>query len=233
MRIRDSLATVEESDPRPRTYSAKLFHTPRYREITTLVKQHVGGEIAILFDVGCGRGLYHDWLVRAGVEVGLYVGGDIDPSRLREFRGERIVHDAQHLPLRERSVDCVLCSEVLEHLEKPLTAFGEQLRVSRNWLVVSFPREELKNAIGFRYHEHISRISPSELMTSAKNRSFKLVASRKLRFAVPPSVFDRLFTFSWNRLRLFSTTLRILSTLLGMMCLIEDCVLLFEKSEKA
>jgi ubiquinone/menaquinone biosynthesis C-methylase UbiE len=228
LRIKDFLATVEESDPRLSTYSAKLFHTPRYREVTTLVKQHTG-EIGILLDVGCGRGLYRDWLLRSGVKVGLYVGGDIDPSRLRQVRGERIVHDAQHLPLRDGSADCVLCSEVLEHLEKPLTALSEQLRVSRNWVVLSFPEEELKNAIGFRYPEHISQPRLDELEALAKNKSFRLVANRTLRFAVPPSVLDRLFRFTLSRLRLFSAGLRVLTALLGAMCLIEDHVVLFQK----
>ena len=45
--------------------------------------------------------------------------------------------DAACLPFKTNSFDVVLCSEVIEHLERPFAAIGELLRVCRHYLLIT------------------------------------------------------------------------------------------------
>lgn len=47
--------------------------------------------------------------------------------------------EAGRLPFGEGEFDCVLCLDVLEHLESAHAVFDELCRVSRRWVIVSLP----------------------------------------------------------------------------------------------
>lgn len=49
--------------------------------------------------------------------------------------------DIYKLPYKDNSFDVVLCTEVLEHLEKPKHALEELLRVSKKYVLLSVPNE--------------------------------------------------------------------------------------------
>jgi SAM-dependent methyltransferase len=58
--------------------------------------------------------------------------------RARElFDLDSLVVDAGRLPFPDHSFDVVLCSEVIEHLENPIPALRELVRVSRRGVVIS------------------------------------------------------------------------------------------------
>lgn len=54
-----------------------------------------------------------------------YVNLDMDTK-------PNIYGDVQQMPLREQSVDCILCTEVLEHLTFPERCVGEMYRILRD-----------------------------------------------------------------------------------------------------
>lgn len=223
-KIRLLLTTIGESDPRPFTYLARLFHKPRYNELAKITHGITAGKIGILLDIGCGRGILYQWLLKEGVEIDMYVGCDIDRKRLKETRGEKVLCDAHHLPFRSGLIDCIVCSEVLEHLKQPLLAFSNVLKTSSKWVIVTFPDEKIKNALGFRYPEHVSEVRLEELIKLSTTR-YILLYRKKLYFAFPPSIFDRIIDFSPLRVRLASTVLKVLSRLLGELCLIKTEIL--------
>lgn len=89
-------------------------------------------------DIGCGVG---DVCVYAGHRRAHVVGIDIEDLLIqraseamrdvpaRSFRG--IVSDCDPIPLPDDSVDVVVCTEVLEHVENPSRFLGELVRIGK------------------------------------------------------------------------------------------------------
>src|SRR5581483_3385723 len=51
--------------------------------------------------------------------------------------------DIYHIDAKANTYDVVICSEVLEHLERPEEALQDLIRVTKKFLVVSVPNEPL------------------------------------------------------------------------------------------
>jgi len=188
------LVTTEAiSDPRPKTYLARLFHKPRYDQLVELLLQFVGRKISVLIDVGCGRGALYEFLKKNGINTEFYIGCDIDKETLKEAGNiERVLCDVQHLPFKKNAGEVIICSEVLEHTANPNLGFSELLNASQRWIFITFPEERLKNALGFRYFEHISEPNAKEFKNLAEKKEFRLIKINKKYFIFPPSVFDKL-----------------------------------------
>lgn len=85
------------------------------------------GKIAV--DCGCGKGVY-GYLIRATRpfgKKGKFIGIDINENRLNYVKfyniyDKRIKSDITKLPLKSKSVDFLICSEVIEHLPEKLGA---------------------------------------------------------------------------------------------------------------
>jgi SAM-dependent methyltransferase len=102
---------------------------------------------ALAADVGCGEGvllgrLGNVWADRPVVAV------DIDPREVCLARANApvvlpTVASAYALPFRAASFDLVICSEVLEHLDRPAAAIDELWRIARTTVVLSVPNEPL------------------------------------------------------------------------------------------
>ena len=92
----------------------------------------------ITLDVGCGPGSVTASLARAVGPDGLTLGIDISASMLaRAVRAESgpqigfLRADAQRLPLRDATVDAVVCIAVLQLVPDPVAALAEMARVLR------------------------------------------------------------------------------------------------------
>lgn len=80
--------------------------------------------IKIALEIGCGKPKHK--LTGEMVEIAnnnKYIG--LDKTNF----GQNLIADAHALPLRENSVDFVLCRAMLEHLEQPFKAVDEIYRV--------------------------------------------------------------------------------------------------------
>lgn len=230
--VKTIFGTIGESDPRPNTYLARLFHKPRYDEIVDIIRDFIGFKINVLIDVGCGRGILNEFLLEIGVRVDLYICCDINELYLQEAKGvniDKVLCDAHNMPIRERVADLVVCSEVLEHLKNPLKTLINIFLSSSQYVLITFPDEKIKNALGFRYPEHISDIELRDVLYIAGRLGYRVKLHRKLYFAFPPHLFDKIFSFSYRKLWLFSIVLRIFSRILRGLCLIKTEILLFEK----
>ena len=108
-----------------------------------------------ILDVGTGSGdiaaALERWAHARGQTVSV-IGIDLTPSLLTHGRARPVVAgDAMRLPLRDASVDVVVCSQLLHHFAG---ADAERLvaeldRVSREWVVVADLRRSLLAAAGF------------------------------------------------------------------------------------
>lgn len=103
-----------------------------------------GGQIRLL-DAGCGEGFlskqikehFPDWKV-----IGLDGAEEaIDLARAFHKGIDFKVGSIYKLPFKDKSFDIVVCSEVLEHLDRPYDALRELKRVTDGALLLTVPHE--------------------------------------------------------------------------------------------
>jgi SAM-dependent methyltransferase len=128
---------------------------------------------AIVADVGCGRGGLMSTLRKSGLAVfreSCVVGFDIFRPYLldcKKVHDDVVLCDIRCLPLKDRSVDVVVASEVVEHMPKADgLGFIEGLeRVSKGTLALTLPvGENLKAFLedDNPYQAHLSSWHPDE-----------------------------------------------------------------------
>lgn len=161
-----------------------------------------------ILDIGCGHGRHS---ARASEFEGtLTVASDRcldDLRRAREvvafhhdLRGashgccEMALSDIHHLPFRDRVFDLVICSEVLEHVDRPATAVTQLVRVLKpgGALALSVPRQwpetlcwQLSEAYGntpgghvriFRSRDLVKRVTAQGLTWTGRHHAHALHA---------------------------------------------------------
>lgn len=150
----------------------------------------------IILDLGCGLGLNAISLNFGGAKT---IGIDIAKSKLiKAKRVIDVVHaTGEHLPIKDKSIDITLCSEILEHVIYPESILQEILRVTKDYAILSFPSctspvGRLKNLISsFRRENknndtiltkgssgHLRTISYSQFKKWAKEYDFKILEAR-------------------------------------------------------
>ena len=90
-------------------------------------RPYISGRV---LDVGCDKALLKT-LVPGLDYIGVDFGGTPDLSINLE--------EIDHLPFDDSFFDCVVCSDVLEHLDNLHHIFGELVRVSSRFLIISLP----------------------------------------------------------------------------------------------
>ncbi|MBK8759892.1 MAG: class I SAM-dependent methyltransferase [Sulfuritalea sp.] len=108
-----------------------------WREIQVLVK-HVSPEKGQTWlDVGCGERPYSALFAAAS-----YIGLDVQASgRPSAMKRADVTYDGKRFPIAKGSVDGVVCTQVLEHVDQPERFVLELARVLHDggWLVFSAP----------------------------------------------------------------------------------------------
>ncbi len=90
----------------------------------------------LILDLGCGSGRHTAYLIQNELQV---IALDISPVQLkRVIQGDRVCGDAVRLPFKSDTFDSLLCSELLEHLEKPELCVNEVHRVLKDGGVACF-----------------------------------------------------------------------------------------------
>jgi len=113
-----------------------------------------------ILDVGCGRQPY-----RVLFPSSLYIGMDLSIERR-----PTVVGDARSIPVKSGTVDCVLCSEVIEHVFEYREAIKEIERVLRpgGKLVLTAP-----TSWGLHYEPHdFWRFTPYSLRRILEDEGF-------------------------------------------------------------
>jgi SAM-dependent methyltransferase len=128
-------------------------------------------DMGLILDAGCGTGQVASQLKRSGHR---FIGLEIDDSKLAAARGKRthfamVLASVEQLPFRSGSFDCVLSTEVIEHLkfdgsERALTEFQ---RVAGGTVIVTTPNgegEEPKEAESNLHQAHECAWTASDLI---------------------------------------------------------------------
>lgn len=105
----------------------------RSRIIGTFLRDHAEAGASVL-DVGCGTG---EFILRFGSQADICVGIDLSKFALKTGSKKLkaasfLLADATAIPIREQIFDLVICSEVMEHLERDGEAVGEISRVLKD-----------------------------------------------------------------------------------------------------
>ena len=146
-----------------------------------------------VLDLGCGGGFMSEALASRGAEV---IGIDVSPSAItiatRHAASQGLpirylVGSAEDLPLPSRCVDCVVCVDVLEHVESLDQALDEIRRVLRPSglflfdtinrtslarFVIVFCAERVLRLLPPGTHDPARFITPAELDAKLKERGF-------------------------------------------------------------
>lgn len=92
-----------------------------------LVEQYLSPD-SILLDAGCGAGIETCINYKQGVK--LAVGVDLSAEiKANETVHEKIIGDICRIPLKDKTIDIVLCRQLIEHLKYPEKFFKEVSRV--------------------------------------------------------------------------------------------------------
>lgn len=107
---------------------------------------------ASILDAGCGEG-FGTGFIAERMPTARIEGIDVSAGAIayaEQHFGERVsyrVGSVYELPYEDDSFDLVLCSEVLEHLDRPEDAVREITRVARRHVLLTVPLEPYFDAL--------------------------------------------------------------------------------------
>ena len=195
----------------------RLLHNlvpARIKHFETIVGAWKGN---LVLDLGCGGGFMSEALARKGARV---IG--IDPSqaaiRAAQDHAQRegleidyLVGRGENIPLAERSVDCVVCVDVLEHvadLDRVLDEIRRVLKAGGVFLFDTINRTRLaslvivhmgETALGLLprgTHDPAKFIRPSEMQSKLSERGFDVGPF----VGLGPRGVDRRLDFTFGKL---------------------------------
>ena len=120
----------------------RLFSRPAYRRRLRLLRRLTGLCSGRVLEVGCGSGLFVEFLRSAGYEAEGVEPSDADAEYARECLGLPVVHGGLDAPsLSPGRYDAVLLVYVLEHIPDPRDAVARIRRLLRpgGWAVLGLP----------------------------------------------------------------------------------------------
>jgi SAM-dependent methyltransferase len=155
-------------------FKARLTADFPFKTIYRDLKKFLPGVTGKLVDVGAGQSPYKHLL---NTNVTQYVGLDIYGADNFGYNNPEIVYyDGKQIPLDSESVDALLCTEVLEHVEDAQELIDEMHRIlkpgSRG--VITIPWSARYHYIPYDFH----RFTPSRLKNMFAAFSSTLVEPR-------------------------------------------------------
>ncbi|CAN5623271.1 hypothetical protein BH23BAC4_BH23BAC4_16260 [soil metagenome] len=132
------------------TTSSRIYrwHTDVFHEaLLDLIDSATPSPRSIL-DAGCGEGYVSNLIAERNPQAKL-TGIDASEGAIAYAQtnfghaGDYQVASIFELPFPDNHFDLVLCSEVLEHLDDPMSALEELKRVSRRHVLITVPREPI------------------------------------------------------------------------------------------
>ena len=155
-------------------YDQHRFTTPRrrrrnlrkWRAIRLALDEAT--DLRSVLDLPCGTGRFTGELARSGLNV---IGGDISLQMMREAASSpQVEHpdiagyvqaDAEELPFRDRSLDCVISIRFMFHVD-PITRrriLREMGRISKRWLIIDYRHRYSARWVSWRIRHALGVLS--------------------------------------------------------------------------
>lgn len=146
-----------------------IKHTSKNPIQKLLIKNFYSSLIALakplkaesILDAGCGEGFTMNKLSKNNISEKIE---GIEYSRDAIMLGKKLFPNltfkegsVYDMPYKDNSFDLVTCTEVLEHVEDPLKALKEALRVSKKYVLISVPNEPFFMLGNFLRGKNLSR----------------------------------------------------------------------------
>lgn len=176
-------------------YDARAYDSPilpqrlwQRKRHHTIIRWATGANRVL--DIGSGSGM-SSWAIPNLTAV------DINPAKMRYLHGwhhvPAVVGSAFHLPFADKSFDCIICSEMIEHVQESESLFAEMLRVLEDGgkLILGTPDygswvwrtiERLYGILlpwGYA-EEHITKYTRAMLLDAARTHSLEICGEKIL-----------------------------------------------------
>jgi len=118
------------------------------RRVREFIISKVPKDVNSILDVGCGNGWAAKEFLSQGKKVSSLDISLTNPSKAKQLYQSQnhfgIVADSFHLPFNNESFDCVIASEIIEHVVYPVDFIKESLRVVKRGghLIITTPYKE-------------------------------------------------------------------------------------------
>ena len=153
----------------------------RIKKTVDLIPQNVQS----LVDVGCGNGVFVNYLNKFNPKIEI-LGLDRSEAALKYVKTNKQVCDIENIPLPNKSMDCITCLEVIEHLPVPVyeKALSELTRISNKYIIISVPFEENSEEFYnqcpscktiFNYEMHLRRFDDKKMQGLLNSYGFSCV----------------------------------------------------------
>ena len=153
-------------------------------------------------DVGDSSGIFLRAFGKKRVSV------NISEAALRNIRQknlEVIKGNIECLPLRDRSVDHVLCFEIIEHTRNPILALRELERVSSKSVFVSLPHVSKTTIYPHAYDParppwecHIFEVCHRDFLSLLSHTGLELRSSKIVEVLAPRGLYERMAFGLWK-----------------------------------
>lgn len=169
-----------------KAYDSEIFKCEKEYFIEKIIMPNITTRM-IIVDIGCGIGFVIKKLYKMIDDSSMIVGLDITMNSIMYAKNEfglnnLLLSNNYYIPLKDGSVDLVICSEVIEHLHDPKKSLSEMYRVLRKsgTLILSTPNGlyvKLFHHRKFVCLDHINEFTFFDIKKMLKNNNFKIVYS--------------------------------------------------------
>lgn len=118
------------------------------RRLHESIIKEVAEDMSVILDVGCGNGWVSKKLIPTGRKViSMDISTENPVKAVREVQHKNhagLIADAYNIPLKEDSIDCIIASEVLEHVQDPKTFITHLIKLLKHdgKLIITMPYNE-------------------------------------------------------------------------------------------
>lgn len=128
----------------PMFWEGEMLQDPQNQERIKFTASWVPGNTKSLVDLGCGNGVFVNYLNQA-VTLDRLVGVDRSEKALEFVKTNKAIADVSKLPFKNREFDCATCLEVIEHLPFPVyeQSLSEITRIADKSVIISVPYKEI------------------------------------------------------------------------------------------